>query len=458
MEGYVFWAGMVGIIASISLLIGSAVGIFFRISSTVIGLLAAFGAGALLSALAIELVAPTISELATANDAAQRLEAEHHFFLLILGAVIGGLLFVLLDQLINQKGGYLRKTAYIISKAAVDKERFFKKAMKDVADVPLFYRLDPEDMSIIIGHLKPRFLHKGDIVYTRGDTPESMYVIRNGSLKVDSPDHPDLLLGKGEIVGEMSLLNKVNRTADCTAEDETELLVLSAEDFHMLREKIPEFDGELRNMAKERFEENITHVEKDADERAKWAELAMDAVHHGDTGDLPTRADLQKQYNSHGNAAFAIWLGIMLDAIPESFVLGIAVLTLVSASVAASVEPSFLDVLPYTFIAGLFLSNFPEALSSSAQMKKEGMQIWKILSLWGSLVILTAVGAAIGAFIGDGVSHSTLVLVEGLAAGAMLTMICAAMLPEAAHLADNNLVGLATLTGFLASVLFKLLE
>ena len=33
---------------------------------------------------------------------------------------------------------------------------------------------------------------------------------------------------------------------------------------------------------------------------------------------------------------------------------------------------------------------------------------------------------------------------EGLAAGAMLTMICAAMLPEAAHLADNNLVGLAT--------------
>ena len=51
----------------------------------------------------------------------------------------------------------------------------------------------------------------------------------------------------------MSLLNKVNRTADCTANDETELLVLSAEDFHMLREKIPEFDEELRAMAKERY-------------------------------------------------------------------------------------------------------------------------------------------------------------------------------------------------------------
>jgi zinc transporter ZupT len=109
-------------------------------------------------------------------------------------------------------------------------------------------------------------------------------------------------------------------------------------------------------------------------------------------------------------------------------------------------------------IAGLFLSNFPEALSSSAQMKKEGMAIWKILSLWGSLVVLTAVGAAFGALIGDNVSHSVLVIVEGLAAGAMLTMICAAMLPEANHLADNNLVGLATLAGFISSVLFKLLE
>ena len=42
--------------------------------------MAAFGAGALLSALALELVAPTIYELSSAKDAKQRLEAEHHFF------------------------------------------------------------------------------------------------------------------------------------------------------------------------------------------------------------------------------------------------------------------------------------------------------------------------------------------------------------------------------------------
>ena len=458
MEFYVWWAFFVGIISSISLLFGSAVGIYFRIPSTIIGLLAAFGAGALLSALAIELVAPTVFDLTYAEGPSEKLESQYNFVLLLVGAVVGGLLFVLLDQVINQNGGYLRKTVYVLSKAAVDKEKFFKKAMQDVSHVSLFYKLDPEDMSVVIGYLKPKFCHAGDTVYSRGDTPECMYVVRNGLLTVDGPDHPDLELGRGEIVGEMALLKGTNRTAQCTAKKDTELLVLSAEDFHFLREKIPEFDQELRQLAIHRFEENITHVESETAERQKWADLAMNALHHGDSGDLPTRADLQKQYNSHGNAAFAIWLGIMLDAIPESFVLGLAVLTLISTKVAMSVEPTFFSVLPYTLIAGLFLSNFPDALSSSAQMKKEGMASWQILSLWGSLVVLTAVGAAFGALIGDNVSHSVLVIVEGLAAGAMLTMICAAMLPEANHLADNNLVGLATLAGFISSVLFKLLE
>jgi hypothetical protein len=39
----------------------------------------------------------------------------------------------------------------------------------------------------------------------------------------------------------------------------------------------------------------------------------------------------------------------------------------------------------------------------------------------------------------------------------MLTMIAAAMIPEAVHMGTANAVGLATLGGFLAAVSFKLL-
>lgn len=61
MDTYVIWAGLLGALSAVSLLIGSLIGVGVHLSRTVVGLMAAFGAGALLSALAIELVAPTIA-------------------------------------------------------------------------------------------------------------------------------------------------------------------------------------------------------------------------------------------------------------------------------------------------------------------------------------------------------------------------------------------------------------
>lgn len=54
--------------------------------------------------------------------------------------------------------------------------------------------------------------------------------------------------------------------------------------------------------------------------------------------------------------------------------------------------------------------------------------------------------------------HEVVVVIEGLAAGAMLTMIAAAMLPEAVHLGGSSVTGFGTLTGFLSAISFKLLE
>jgi hypothetical protein len=91
--------------------------------------MAAFGAGALLSALAIELVAPTVSSFMRA-DAGAKADELHHFLAMIVGCFCGGLLFVLLDQLVNQRGGYLRKTAYLISLASVERTSIHKQVMK----------------------------------------------------------------------------------------------------------------------------------------------------------------------------------------------------------------------------------------------------------------------------------------------------------------------------------------
>ena len=46
MDTYVIWAGLLGTLSAVSLLIGSLIGVGIRLPRTVVGLMAAFGAGA----------------------------------------------------------------------------------------------------------------------------------------------------------------------------------------------------------------------------------------------------------------------------------------------------------------------------------------------------------------------------------------------------------------------------
>ncbi len=138
--------------------------------------------------------------------------------------------------------------------------------------------------------------------------------------------------------------------------------------------------------------------------------------------------------------------------------IGAGLLVLLQAKTQLLGSISFGDVVPYTLIAGLFLSNFPEALASSENMRLQGWGKKRIFLLWLSLMVITAAGAGAGFVLADSLSHAWLIFAEGLAVGAMLTMIAAAMIPEAVHLGNANTVGLSTLAGFLAAIFFKLLE
>ena len=73
-------------------------------------------------------------------------------------------------------------------------------------------------------------------------------------------------------------------------------------------------------------------------------------------------------------------------------------------------------------------------------------------------MVITAVGSGLGYMLAGTLDPTWLVFAEGLAAGAMLTMIASAMIPEAIHMGNASAVGISTLAGFLAAIAFKLLE
>ena len=69
----------------------------WRPSDRALSFLMAFGGGALLAALTIDLVATAL--------------ARGHFTPLAAGSIVGGLLFVALNEIVNDYGGFLRKAS-----------------------------------------------------------------------------------------------------------------------------------------------------------------------------------------------------------------------------------------------------------------------------------------------------------------------------------------------------------
>ncbi|CAK0819457.1 unnamed protein product [Prorocentrum cordatum] len=159
------------------------------------------------------------------------------------------------------------------------------------------------------------------------------------------------------------------------------------------------------------------------------------------------------------HAAIMVWLGILIDAVPESLVIGI----LINKSAedgGRGFRQSAATALP--FVIGVFISNLPESMSSSGSMLAHGVSRTRILLMWAATTAVTAVGAAVGALLfppgssGDLHVESAIAGVEGLAAGAMLTMIAQTMMPEAFE-QGGDIVGLSTLAGFLCALSVKLL-
>ena len=136
----------------------------------------------------------------------------------------------------------------------------------------------------------------------------------------------------------------------------------------------------------------------------------------------------------------AIVLGVLLDGIPESLVLGA---TLIGG---AGVSPSFL--------AAVAVSNLPEGLAGTRDLIDEGHRPGWVIRLWLVVAIVSGLAAALGnAFLSD-TGSKPVAFVQSLAAGSILTMLADTMFPEAFENGGDR-VGLATALGFATAFLLS---
>lgn len=146
---------------------------------------------------------------------------------------------------------------------------------------------------------------------------------------------------------------------------------------------------------------------------------------------------------SEDGSGLGLVLGTFLDGVPESAVLGMSLVGGGGVSVA--------------LLAGIWISNFPEALGSSVNLERSGMGKGKIRLIWLGIMAVSALAAAIGFAVVNNSSTKTGALVEAFAAGALLTMIADEMAPEA-YERSAIYAGVATVAGFAAALFLTSLE
>jgi zinc transporter, ZIP family len=132
-------------------------------------------------------------------------------------------------------------------------------------------------------------------------------------------------------------------------------------------------------------------------------------------------------------SALAIVLGTVLDGIPESMVIGLTLLE--GGKVGAS------------YLAAVFISNLPEAISSSAGLAAGGWKRSRILWMWIGVTLISGLASLAGYALFQNAPQDTVAFVLAFAAGAILTMLADTMMPEAFE-HGGILVGVLTTLGF----------
>jgi ZIP family zinc transporter len=137
--------------------------------------------------------------------------------------------------------------------------------------------------------------------------------------------------------------------------------------------------------------------------------------------------------DQESGSPLAIVLGTVLDGIPESMVIGLTIYE--GGAVGAA------------YLAAVFISNLPEAISSTSGLLSSDWQKSRILWMWLAIALISGLASLAGYALFQHSPPDTIAFVLTFAAGAILTMLAQTMMPEAFE-HGGKLVGVVTTLGF----------
>jgi len=462
-----FYAGGLGALSASALVAGALLGIYAKPTQKIIAAVMAFGSGALIAALALEL----------ASEAHEK----GGFLALATGFLGGGILYWSLNHVIESQGGFLRKRATRRRFILRHKEKQ-AKALTEQQDQRHLLRHLPRPLTArLANHVQPRHYEPGDFIFKAGEKGDALFVINQGEVRlvggantaaeaavdgalsqawrevfghksaekadVAPANDPSKLpadpkgrrFDPGETFGESALLTGRARSCSAVAETSVDALRLDRKALQQMVESSPRLALAVSRILAQRLGLAGQHEAELEAEVAHWRETP------GHDPGVVTAAEEQALHEAHkANAAapVAIFLGALLDGIPESLVIGAELVA------GAAFNP--------TFVAAVFISNLPEAMSSAAGMKQAGFTTRRIMGLWTGLTVASAVASFLGNLLLAESNPALVAVVDAVAGGGILAMLASTMMPEAFEQGGPS-VSLSTIAGFLAAFFFHAL-
>ena len=429
---------VLGLGTTSSSLLGAAIGLYFPLSKRPLACLLAFAAGALISALAIELAYEGALSLHQ-----QGFDVRSAWVFVSAGFAVGAVIYYSASLALEKKGAAVRYVTQFREYAHARKQADARERIKLLAKSDLMRHLPAEQIEQILPRICELQLKAGDILFRAGDTGDALYIVARGKVEVLTEPAtegkiatgPIAVLGEGHAFGEMSLLSGGPRTATIRAAENSDLLRIGKQDFEELIAADDELADAVKRISHQRAISNLSAGGADA---ALWAKVAGGSLDH-----LNRRETGKMLVEAANGAGMAIVFGNILDTIPGCLVIG--------------AKFTAIGNLSLTLMLGMFLGGIPEAAASASMLTRAGYRPSAIFGLWSTVLIAGVVAAAAGkAFIGS--SDALLaIFAQAVAGGAVLALVAHAMIPVALE-EGGSLVVLPTVGGFLFALYLALAE
>jgi CRP-like cAMP-binding protein len=420
----VLQAGLLGVVAASGLLAGAATGLITKPSQRAVAATMAFGSGTLLAAMAFELCEQAFQKGGP--------------FLLVLGFLAGGFLFVAAETAVDARGGFLRREgtrARFLQQKKAERDR---EILERLSRLELFRALPPAEAQAVVPYVEERRFSDGEVIFRKGDEGDALYLITQGEARVLDDGEELARLRSGAMFGEMALLTGEARNATLLGAGELHAYRIARNDFNHLLAHSPKLTDAVQRLVAERLQARAG--KPDAQSPDTWRKVA-EANLSRQLSALEER-NLLKEHAGAG-APLAIYIGALVDGVPESIVIG--------ATLVESSTPSL------SFLIAVFLSNFPEAMSSATGMTRAGFSGARIMGMWTSLVLIAGLSAALGNAFLSSASPSVLAFAESFAAGGILALLANTMMPEAFELGGRG-TAFGTIIGFLCAFLVAVMH